>query len=49
MAITHFPAQTDPAAKPIMEMVNGTFWATAASSPCFWRKVASIDRLNREF
>jgi hypothetical protein len=35
--------------QPIMEVVNGTFEASAASSPCFWLWVASIARRKSEF
>jgi hypothetical protein len=30
-------------------MVNGTFRVPAASLPCFWQKVATIDAVPREF
>jgi hypothetical protein len=35
--------------QPIMEMVNGTFCVSAASSPLFWRKIAEIGPGLREF
>jgi hypothetical protein len=30
-------------------MVNGTFGVPAAGSPYFWRRVAAINELKREF
>jgi hypothetical protein len=42
----------DPAAKFSSAnhgMVNGRFCVTAASSPCFWRKIAPIRAPEREF
>src|SRR5580704_14136392 len=35
--------------KPITKRVNGTFDLFAASSPCFWRRVAPIGGREREF
>src|SRR3979409_2704722 len=52
MAITQIsspPIRQRSFRQPTTEIVKGTFCVAAASSPCFWRKVAPIGEPEREF